>query len=71
MQIRTEQQRGRDVIKWRRDQLVNNGFPPRLAVRVARNPRFDLHALIELRERGCVPELAVRILAPLEHETPA
>jgi hypothetical protein len=28
----------------------------------------DLHALIELVERGCPPVLAARILAPLEHE---
>ena len=30
-----------------------------------------LHALIELVERGCLPELAVRILAPLEEESAA
>lgn len=51
---------------WRRDQLVRNGFPARLAARVARDRRFDLHALIQLVEQGCPPELAVRILAPLE-----
>ena len=55
-----------DVIAWRRHQLVDSGFPPRLAVRLANDPRYDLHALIELVERGCDPELAVRILAPLE-----
>jgi hypothetical protein len=32
---------------------------------------MDLHALIELIERGCPPELAARILAPLETERPA
>ena len=31
-----------------------------------RDTRYDLHALIELVERGCPPELAVRILAPLD-----
>jgi hypothetical protein len=35
------------------------------------NPRYDLHALIDLVERGCPPELAVRILTPLEEETAA
>jgi hypothetical protein len=30
-----------------------------------------LHALIELAERGCPPELAVRILAPLPEGTAA
>ena len=57
---------GRDVITWRCDQLVHSGFPLRLASRIARDGRFDLHALIELTERGCPPQLAVRILAPLE-----
>jgi hypothetical protein len=27
---------------------------------------FDLHALLELVDRGCAPDLAVRILAPLD-----
>jgi hypothetical protein len=37
-----------------------------LAARLAGDACYDLHALIELTERGCTPELAVRILAPLE-----
>ena len=55
-----------EVVSWRRDQLVHSGFTLPLAVRLAEDPRYDLHALIELVERGCPPELAVRILAPLE-----
>jgi hypothetical protein len=55
-----------DVTRWRRDSLAAAGFPPRLARRLAADPRLDLHALIGLAERGCPPELAVRILAPLE-----
>ena len=47
-------------------QLRASGFPPRLAAEAAADERFDLHALIELTERGCPPDLAVRILAPLE-----
>jgi hypothetical protein len=54
------------VISWRRDRLAESGFPLPLASDLARDPRFDLHALIELAERGCPPELAVRILAPLD-----
>jgi hypothetical protein len=42
------------------------GFSPPLAARIAGDPRYDLHALIELAERGCDPELAARILAPVE-----
>jgi hypothetical protein len=51
---------------WRRRQLLSSGFPSRLAARIADDGRYDLHALIELTERGCPPELAARILAPLD-----
>jgi hypothetical protein len=55
-----------EIVSWRRRQLVASGFPSGLAARLAHDPGYDLHALIELVERGCQPELAVRILAPLE-----
>jgi hypothetical protein len=54
------------VVRWRRRQLLDAGFELALASVLARDPGYDLHALIELVERGCPPELAVRILAPLE-----
>jgi hypothetical protein len=57
---------GTGVAAWRREQLVQSGFPAALAGRLAGDARYDLHALIELVERGCSPELAARILAPLE-----
>ena len=60
-----------EIVSWRRDQLVHNGFALPVAARLARDPRYDLHALIELVGRGCSPELAVRILAPLEGESAA
>jgi hypothetical protein len=44
------------------------GFDRELAERVSRESAVDLHALIELVERGCPPPLAARILAPLDHE---
>jgi hypothetical protein len=53
-----------DPRAWRREQLAQAGFPPPLARRLAADGRYDLHALIELVERGCPPELALRILAP-------
>jgi hypothetical protein len=59
---------GRDVLAWRRRRLVESGFPAPLAVALAADSRFDLHALIDLAERGCPPELAVRIAAPLGDE---
>jgi hypothetical protein len=60
-----------DVVAWRRDQLMAAGFPPPRAAALAADPRYDTHALIELVEQGCPPELAVRIVAPLEEETAA
>ena len=50
---------------------MGSGFAPALAARVAENPDYDLHALIELVERGCPPEFAVRILAPVEEKSAA
>jgi hypothetical protein len=55
-----------ELVSWRRRQLVAAGFESALAGRVAREAAYDLHALIELVERGCPPPLAVRILAPLD-----
>lgn len=62
---------GQEVVRWRREQLVQSGFPLALAVLLAPDARYDLHALIELVERGCEPELAVRILAPLDEQAAA
>jgi hypothetical protein len=72
MQISTtSEQAGDDVVRWRRERLTETGFSPELAAEVAGNQLYDLHALIELVERGCPPPLAVRILAPLEERTAA
>ena len=66
MQTFTSQERDADAVAgWRRRQLVDAGFPPPLAARIARDPGYDLHALIELTERGCDSRLAARILAPI------
>ena len=59
------------MARWRRDQLAQAGFPLPVAARLADDPRYDLHALIELVERGCRPDLAARILAPLEEDAAA
>jgi hypothetical protein len=56
------------VLAWRRALLTAVGFSLPLAVEVAGEPRFDVHELIELVERGCPPEIAVRVLAPLDAE---
>jgi len=66
MQTKTTSAQALDeVVRWRCDQLVKSGLADALAASVAKNAHYDLHALIELVERGCQPELAVRILAPL------
>ncbi len=65
------EQAGDQVVRWRREQLTASGFPSPLAAGLAEDARYDLHALIELCERGCAPELAVRILAPLDEEKAA
>jgi hypothetical protein len=57
-----------EILVWRHRQLVGAGFADALAERLADDPAYDLHALIELVERGCPPALAVRILAPLDEE---
>jgi hypothetical protein len=67
----TPAQAGEEVVRWRCEQLLEAGFPSPLATRVAKNAHYDLHALIELVERGCQPDLAVRSLAPLEEESAA
>lgn len=56
------------VVRWRREQLTEAGFGESLASRMAADVRWDLHALIELVERGCPPQLAARIRAPLDEE---
>jgi hypothetical protein len=47
---------------------VEAGFPAYLADLVSSDARFDLHALLHLVDRGCPPELAVDIMAPLPRE---
>ena len=53
-----------------RGRLLEAGFPCRLAERLAATPGVDLHALLDLVNRGCSPELADRILAPIADPEP-
>ena len=52
--------------EWRRRRLTLAGFEPRLAAQLADEAAVDLHQLLTLLDRGCAPELAARILAPLD-----
>ena len=60
--------RSEEVVAWRRRQLLGAGFPPALAAALADESGSDLHALLQLVERGCPPALAARILAPADGE---
>jgi hypothetical protein len=54
-----------NVLDWRIRRLTAAGFERRLARELACDRGVDLHALLDLRDRGCPPELAARIVAPL------
>ena len=68
MTTEVHEETGHEVAAWRRGQLAQAGFPLPIASRLARDGRYDLHALLELVDRGCAPALAARILAPLDEE---
>jgi hypothetical protein len=51
-----------EVAGWRLQRLLDAGFAPTLAGQLATVPGLDVHALLELVDRGCAPELAARIL---------
>jgi hypothetical protein len=55
----TERER---VIRWRVEQLAKVGYGWPAAMVIAANTQVDLHAAVELVQRGCCPEVAVRIL---------
>lgn len=54
-----------DVITWRLCRLLESGFAQDLARRLASTHAVDIHALLQLVDRGCPPELAARILSPI------
>jgi hypothetical protein len=55
-----------ELSDWRARRLTAAGFAPSQAYELANEDGVDLHALLELIDRGCPPALAVRITAPLE-----
>lgn len=54
------------MVEWRRELLLGAGIAPEVAANLAWDCRIELHALLDLIDRGCPPHLAVRILAPLD-----
>ena len=58
--------RSAGVVEWRRRRLERAGFGLEVAASFAADRRVDLHALLDLVDRGCPPHLAARIVAPLD-----
>ena len=52
------------VVAWRAERLSEAGLPRALARTIATDGDYDVHAVLELVDRGCPAQLAVRILAP-------
>ena len=57
---------GERIVAWRARLLRDAGFPATLAARMAALRGVDIHELLSLVDRGCPPELAVRIAGPLD-----
>lgn len=57
--IETEAER---VERWRTEELIRGGFDPDIAALMAIEPGIDLHAAVDLIDRGCPPDIAARIL---------
>ena len=50
------------VERWRAQELERAGFDPDAAAALARRTDVDLHAAVELLQKGCPPATALSIL---------
>ena len=50
------------IERWRAEELERAGYEPRVAGRLAVRHEVDLHTAVGLLERGCPPDLALKIL---------
>ena len=57
--IETESER---VERWRTEELLRVGFDVETATLIGAELGVDLHAALDMVERGCPPDLAARIL---------
>ena len=47
---------------WRGEMLERAGYPPDAAAELAGRHDVDLHTAVDLVEKGCPPDVALRIL---------
>ena len=59
LHVETESER---IERWRAEELERGGYEHDDAVELASRAYVDLHLAIELIERGCPPQTAVKIL---------
>jgi hypothetical protein len=59
IQVETEAER---IERWRAEELERAGYEPLQAAELAARNDVDLHLAVDLLERGCPVETAVRIL---------
>jgi hypothetical protein len=59
VQVETEHER---IERWRAEELERAGYDSWSAAQLAASHDVDLHFAVELLERGCAPDLAVKIL---------
>lgn len=50
------------IESWRLERLERAGYPPDAAAQLAARHDVDLHSAVQLIERGCTVEVALRIL---------
>ena len=50
------------VERWRAQELERGGYDPEAAAELAARLDVDLHAAVELIQKGCPPEVALQIL---------
>jgi hypothetical protein len=50
------------VERWRIEALERAGYPSDAAAELAARHEVDLHEAIQLLQRGCAPDLALKIL---------
>jgi hypothetical protein len=61
-QVAYEETEVERVERWRAEELERAGFEPEAAFELALRFDVDLHAAVGLLQRGCPPDLALKIL---------